>query len=274
MADDPSYLETNRRTLRARFVYWTAEVILVFVGVSAAFWLNNYQQHAQEAQQRDRILASLERTLEQGIASGKVNATREEQERAEFQRALDAGEMPPLRPYIFTTDYSPGDFAALLQSGGVQLLDVETLMALRNDETVIRWGLSRLQRYQKLSDELIVPNLAQDISFFYDPATKKLRKQFEIPRLYKRRCNSRATWIEPTPSCSNASRPSGIGKGVRLSDGSWTQGSRSRHGMLESVRDCAGLAARLRSCHPMAGVARSGRCAGGNLCGGADARLD
>lgn len=104
----------------------------------------------------------------------------EEKERAEFQRALDAGEMPPLRPYVFTTDYSPGDFATLLQSGGVQLIDVETLMALRYDESVVRWGLSRLLRYQKVSDELIVPNLAQETSFFYDPATKKLRKPFEI----------------------------------------------------------------------------------------------
>ena len=63
---------------------------------------------------------------------------------------------------------------------GAQLLDLETLTALRNDESIIRWGLSRLARYQKLSDELIVPNLDQDISFFYDPATKKLRKRFEI----------------------------------------------------------------------------------------------
>ena len=53
-------------------------------------------------------------------------------------------------------------------------------MALRNDESVIRWGLAQMERYQKLSDELIVPNLDQDISFFYDPATKKLRKRFEI----------------------------------------------------------------------------------------------
>ena len=88
--------------------------------------------------------------------------------------------MPPLDPFVFTTDYSPGDFATLLQSGGIQLLDLQTLTALRNDESVIRWGLSRMARYQKLSDELIVPNLDQDISFFYDPATKKLRKRFEI----------------------------------------------------------------------------------------------
>jgi hypothetical protein len=180
MADDSSYPDKKRGTLRTRLAYWTAEMVLVFVGVSAAFWLNNYQQHDQEAKHRDRILATIERTLREGIASGKVNAAREEQELAEFQRALDAGEMPPLRPYVFTTDYSPGDFATLLQSGGVQLIDVETLMALRYDESVIRWGLSRLLRYQKLSDELIVPSLAQETSFFYDPATKKLRKPFEM----------------------------------------------------------------------------------------------
>ena len=92
--------------------------------------------------------------------------------------------LPPVRcrrrPFVFITDYSPSDLATMLQSGGVQLLDVQTLRALRNDESVIRWGLARMARYQKLSDELIVPNLDKDISFFYDPATKKLRKQFEI----------------------------------------------------------------------------------------------
>src|SRR5207249_2459520 len=136
--------------------------------------------HRQDAEQRDRILASIERLLRQGIESGKINRANEEREAAQFQRGLDAGEMPPLRPFVFITDYSPGDFATMLQSGGIQLLDLETLTALRNDESVIRWGLSRIARYQKLSDELIVPNLDQDISFFYDPATKKLRKRFEI----------------------------------------------------------------------------------------------
>src|SRR5262249_30131564 len=105
---------------------------------------------------------------------------KEQQRATEFRRALDAGEMPPLDPFVFTTDYSPGDFATILQSGGIQLLDLETLTALRNDETIIRWGLSRMARYTKISDELIVPNLDQDFSFFYDPVTKKLRTRFEF----------------------------------------------------------------------------------------------
>src|SRR5215469_12356806 len=168
---------TEKRSLLSRIGRWTAELVLVFVGVYAAFWLNNYQQHRQEAERRDRILASIEETLRQGIQSGKTVTAREEQQAAEFRRAIEAGEMSPLQPFVFTTDYSPGDIATLLQSGGVQLLDVKTLTALRELESVIRWGVSDMARYQKLSDELIVPNLDQDISFFYDPAARKLRRR-------------------------------------------------------------------------------------------------
>ena len=171
---------TEKRSGFVHFGRWVAELILVFVGVYAAFWLNNFQQHREDARRRDQILASLEQQLREGIESGKINRARQEREAAKFRHALDAGEMQPLQPFVFITDYSPGDWATMLQSGGVQLLDVQALMAVRNDESVIRWGLSRMAWYQKLSDELIVPNLDQDISFFYDPATKKLRKRFEI----------------------------------------------------------------------------------------------
>ena len=171
---------TEKHSRLSRFGRWVAELLLVFIGVYAAFWLNNYQQRQQDAERRDRILASIEETLRAGIESGKIATAKEEQQAAEFQRAVDAGEMPPLRPFVFTTDYSPGDIATLLQSGGVQLLDAKTLTALRELESVIRWGVSDMSRYQKLSDELIVPNLDQDSSFFYDPVTRKLRKRFGI----------------------------------------------------------------------------------------------
>jgi hypothetical protein len=171
---------TEKRSRFAHFGGWVTELVLVFVGVYAAFSLNNYQQHRQDVARRDQILASLEQLLRDGIESNKTAAAKEERQATEFRRALDAGEMPPLRPFVFTTDYSPFDIATLLQSGGVQLLDVKTLMAVRGLESVIRWGLSDMARYQKLSDELIVPNLDQDSSFFYDPATRKLRKRFEI----------------------------------------------------------------------------------------------
>jgi hypothetical protein len=134
---------------------WAAELLLVFVGVYAAFWLGNYQEHRQEAKRRQRILATLEEQLRKGIESGRIDGATQEREQAGFQRALNPGEMPPLHPFVYTTDYSPGDISALLQAGGVELLDVKTVVALRQLESVIRLGLSDLERYQKLSDALI-----------------------------------------------------------------------------------------------------------------------
>jgi hypothetical protein len=171
---------TKKASRFSRLGGWVAELILVFAGAYAAFWLNSYQQHQQDAKRRDQILAALEQQLRESIESGKISGAKQDQTAAEFRRALDAGQMPPLHPFTFTTDYNPGDNAALLQSGGIELLDVKTLMALRGVESVIRWGLSRMADYKKFSEELIVPNLDQDISFFYDPATKKLRKRFEM----------------------------------------------------------------------------------------------
>jgi hypothetical protein len=67
----------------------------------------------------------------------------------------------------------------MLQAGGIELLDLKTLTVLRQSESVVRGDLGRLAHFEKLSDEMILPNLDQDISFFYDPATAKLRKRFE-----------------------------------------------------------------------------------------------
>src|SRR5437762_4520876 len=110
---------TEKRSRLSRFGRWVAELVLVFVGVYAAFWLNNYQQHQQDAERRDQILAALEQQLREGIESGKTNRANEERRAAEFRRALDAGEMPPLQPFVFTTDYSPTDWATMLQSGEI-----------------------------------------------------------------------------------------------------------------------------------------------------------
>ena len=104
---------TEKRSRFSRFGRWIAELLLVFMGVYAAFWLNDYQQHRQDAERRDRILASIEEQLREGIESGKINRANQERKAAEFRRALDAGEMPSLQPFVFTTDYSATDWATM-----------------------------------------------------------------------------------------------------------------------------------------------------------------
>lgn len=163
---------------RSRIVQWVAELFLVFIAVYGAFWLNSYQDRQHQAQRHDRILATLEESVQKSVKGYEAAADQQERLAADFRRRLDAGEMPPVGPFFFSSGYSASDAATLLQSGGLELLDASTLSALRNAESVARTGNSGMQQIQTLSNELIAPNLDQDISFFYDPATKRLRKRF------------------------------------------------------------------------------------------------
>jgi hypothetical protein len=158
---------------------WTAEVLLIFIGAYAAFWLNGYQERQRDAHRRDAILASLEHDVRESIASSHDRAESIGKAAASFRARVDAGEMPELGPFVFVTDYSPTDVAALLQSGGSELLDPKTLVALRKVESSVRAWVAEMARYEKLSDQLIVPNVEQGRDFFYDPVTRKLRKRFE-----------------------------------------------------------------------------------------------
>src|SRR5260370_37673490 len=111
---------TQKHSMLARLGRWLAELILVFVGVYAAFWLNNYQQQREQAKRRDQILAYLEQRLQDGIDSAKTEGAKEDRQVADFQRSLNAGAMPLLHPFAFSTDYNPGDVATLLQAGGIE----------------------------------------------------------------------------------------------------------------------------------------------------------
>ena len=171
-------MDTPHTPLRSRLGHWAAELVLVFLGAYAAFWLTNYQLHRADLRRHDQILAFLEERMAEGLENTRQDAIHHDQEAAKFRSELAEGKMPPLDPFSFTADYSASDISSLLQSGGYELLDIETLSALRELESTIRGGLDRMTHYQKLSDELIWPNLDQDKSFFYDPTTKKLRRRF------------------------------------------------------------------------------------------------
>ena len=157
---------------------WGAELATVFVGVYAAFMLNNYQAHRQEEQRREQILGWLEGEYSGSLDDVKREVVRLKQDSADFKRQLDAGEMPVLHGFDFATDYDPSDMSTVLGSGGFDLLEVETVRDIRDTENTLRLIVATTRHDQQLSDTLVLPNLDKDRSFFYDPATHQLRPMY------------------------------------------------------------------------------------------------
>src|SRR6267154_2296206 len=97
--------EPSRKPFFSRFGRWIAELILVFVGVYGAFWLNGYQERQRDMRRRDIILKSLEESVKKELANAQQNAGAQEKTAHEFRRALDAGEMPAIKTFSFMADY-------------------------------------------------------------------------------------------------------------------------------------------------------------------------
>ncbi len=151
----------------------------MFVGVYAAFMLNNYQAHRQDRQRRDQILAWMETEFTEGLENIKTEQALLKKQHDNLMRQIDAGAMPAIHPLTFDSDYDPADMASVMSSGGFNLLEVETVRLIRDTESTQRLILGVARHDQQLSDALVLPNLDKEPVFFYDPATHKLRPTYD-----------------------------------------------------------------------------------------------
>ena len=188
--ENPSSLarmpERTRHRWRAMILDRLIELVIVFVGVYAAFMLNAHQIHEQERQRRAQILSYLEGGAMQG--SVKLKAVTQQYDRIinDFLSRLEKGEMPDISPISWSSSYNPNESAWLLQAGGLELLDIQTIARMRELDAAAGTGLSTMAHYQQLSDQLIVPHLGEGRAAFYDLETKKLRPQYaRYPEMLK-----------------------------------------------------------------------------------------
>ncbi len=166
------------RPLRGRMLEWLADIVIVFVGVSAAFVLNAWQTQRQDRVTRLQIPQSLDEDTAEAVGNIRAGivATRAHQD--EWRWQLAAGEIPALHLLSFSTDYDPTDDMMLSQAGAGRLLDFQMVRTLKKASSVQRLGFMTLRRYQQLSYELIAPRLDDPKEIFYDPQTRKLKPMF------------------------------------------------------------------------------------------------
>ena len=151
------------------------ELLIVIVGVYAAFLLNRFDTYRRDARRKAQILASLERETRSGIDELSDVLAQNEPLLAEFERRLAAGEMPGLSISMNNSGYSATDDATLLQSGGLELLDVETIELLRTVNGMQRSIVAARRNQFELSVAEFVHLEPAD---FYDPATRQLKARY------------------------------------------------------------------------------------------------
>jgi len=162
------------------------EVIIVFIGVYAAFVFNAHQIRKQDQQRRHQILIYLEKQATTSAEKLRQVTLSYDERMNVFLTQLARGEMPEISPISWATNYNANETNWILHGGGLELLDIATIAQLKEVDSAASTGLSTMAHYQQLSDQLIVPHLGEGRGFFYDPGTKQLRQEYTLyPEIVK-----------------------------------------------------------------------------------------
>ena len=154
------------------------ELIIVFIGVYAAFALSEHQSRQEASVRRSQIEAALTREIRDLTSNTRRVAQQLPLQLATFDSAVAAGARPPLRPWIEPVRVQTHIWEVTLQSGALDLFDVSTVLRLSAFYNELNAGFEQLSQLRTLSENILIPNLHRDPSEFYEPDTGRLRAKY------------------------------------------------------------------------------------------------
>lgn len=167
----------------ARKVGWLlAELFVVFLGVWAAFLLDQYQADRRDAERRVEITRSL--VAEMDSLSSSVDRTLPslEQRIQPLLDSIEAGQRPRLDPVQPGVYFRPDAWNAALESGVVRLLEPATLRQVSRLYSAVA-GLRDLgESFNANVRVVLLPNLGEGSAEFYGPDGSLRPKYAWYPR--------------------------------------------------------------------------------------------
>lgn len=171
---------SSERTIWKRIGWWAAEIVVVFVGVYLAFLLEGYRTDKQNERQKQQIYTALHNYF--SLISPNLQRSTQYADSAYINPFLEAyqnDEMPRLKPLpYFTEAINENTWRAMLQSGGIDLLDVSFVLQVDNFFATSEIFRQETMHVNRMQDQYLLPNANADITEFYNPETKRVRSLY------------------------------------------------------------------------------------------------
>lgn len=164
---------------RATILRLALELVVVFIGVTAAFAMENWRSEAAEERYRGQMIAALSQSIE-GLAAHNHDIQQMiERDVGAFDAALARGERPA--PPVYReqgAERPPRAFDGIIATGVARSLSPALYFKLvEYFNRVDGWG-DRYARYVVTTEELVLPNMnGADTSAFYTPSGE-LRREY------------------------------------------------------------------------------------------------
>lgn len=169
------WFERHRQTI----LRLTLELAVVFIGVTAAFAMENWRSDATEQRYRSQMVAALSQSIEGLAAHNQDIQHMIERDVGAFDAALARGERPA--PPVYRergAERPPRAFDGIVATGVARALSPDLYFKLvEYFNRVDSWG-DRYARYAVFTEERVLPNMNDDdTSAFYTP-NGELRSEY------------------------------------------------------------------------------------------------
>jgi hypothetical protein len=165
------------------------ELLVVFIGVSAAFVVDNYREKQDRRHETEQIYSVLASSLEDFHRYGDTVYGRMQAEIARWEQR-DSSEYvrPPLYREPGGEGPPVGAWEAMLASGGIEIIDAQLFWQLTLFFNRVQSLRDRYQRYNAITEQQIFPLLYYGNQGVYQAGTRKLLPQvgshIDLMRVY------------------------------------------------------------------------------------------
>ena len=165
------------------------ELLVVFIGVSAAFIVDNYREKRDRRQQTRQIYAVLASSLNDFHVYGDTVRARMQAELSRWDtRDTALYARPPIYREPGGEGPPVGAWEALLGSGGIDFIDAQLFWELTIFFNRVQSLRDRYQRYTTLTERMLMPRLFYGEAGAYQPGTKQVHPEvgahIELMRMY------------------------------------------------------------------------------------------
>lgn len=157
------------------------ELVVVFIGVYAAFALSEFQSRKEAGERRQQLQAALVSEIRDIASNTRHVATNLPAQLALFDSAVAAGGRPGLEPWMEPVRVQPHMWEATLESGALDIFDVSTVYGISQFYNELNAGFEQLTQLRKLSEDVLIPALGQNSEEFYD-SNDRLRPKYRWHR--------------------------------------------------------------------------------------------
>lgn len=172
-------MKTIRKALtRETIARLTFELLVIFVGVSAAFIVDNYRERAERDQQSKQIYTVLAASLKDFHVYGSIVRDSMVREINEWD-ARDTTQfvMPPFYREPGGEGPPVGAWEALLAGGGINVIDTQLFWDLTNFFNRVGSMRARYQRYTNITEQILLPSVYYGPAGAYQPGTHRLKPE-------------------------------------------------------------------------------------------------